>query len=150
MTDEFILSQQLRTYNCSQLFPGARAWNIQSILQRNLRILESLWIFQQAHLMILQEVSPHEGGKKMCITWSVDFFWCNELPGPEVPILSGGLLAISRKWWHESGGHTSELSEIGGCQTSHNQIGSIIPTSLLPNFRESANAANGCLTQPRL
>ena len=63
--------------------------------------------------MILQEVSPHEGGKKMCITWSVDFFWCNELPGPEVPILSGGLLAISRKWWHESGGRTSELSGIG-------------------------------------
>ena len=63
--------------------------------------------------MILQEVSPHEGGKKMCITWSVDFFWCNKLPGPEVPILSGGLLAISRKWWHESGGRTSELSGIG-------------------------------------
>lgn len=53
----------------------------------------------------LQELSPQEGGKKMCLTWSVDFFWCNELSGMDVPILSGGLLAISRSWWHESGGH---------------------------------------------
>ncbi|CAK9097959.1 Polypeptide N-acetylgalactosaminyltransferase 5 (Polypeptide GalNAc transferase 5) (GalNAc-T5) (pp-GaNTase 5) (Protein-UDP acetylgalactosaminyltransferase 5) (UDP-GalNAc:polypeptide N-acetylgalactosaminyltransferase 5) [Durusdinium trenchii] len=52
-----------------------------------------------------EELSPQEGGKKMCLTWSVDFFWCNELSGMDVPILSGGLLAISRSWWHESGGH---------------------------------------------
>ena len=49
----------------------------------------------------------------MCLTWSVDFIWCNELPGREVPILSGGLLAITRSWWHESGGFMPEMDRNG-------------------------------------
>lgn len=56
-----------------------------------------------------EETSRDEGGRKMCLTWSVDFFWCNEYPGLEVPVLSGGLLAISRSWWLDSGGDLAVL-----------------------------------------
>ncbi|CAJ1424980.1 unnamed protein product [Effrenium voratum] len=59
-------------------------------------------------------IGTMEGGKKMCLSWSADMFWCNLLPGPEVPILSGGLLAMTRSWWRESGGYDPSMRFWGG------------------------------------
>ena len=60
-----------------------------------------------------EEVS-REGGSKMCLTWNADFIWCNEYPGPFVPIMSGGLLAISRYWWRTTGGYDEHMLSWGG------------------------------------
>ncbi|CAE7038222.1 GALNT2 [Symbiodinium sp. CCMP2592] len=51
-----------------------------------------------------QELQPHKGGQKMCLTWAADAFWCDGWPGDEVPLLSGGLMALTRRWWRLSGG----------------------------------------------
>ena len=32
--------------------------------------------------------------------WNADFTWLVQ-PGRDVPIMSGGLLALSKKWWEE-------------------------------------------------
>jgi len=61
-----------------------------------------------------QEQSPYGGGTKMCLTWDADFFWCNDYPGPYVPIMSGGLLAMTRFWWESIGGYDSEMKAWGG------------------------------------
>merc|ERR1740121_2949136 len=61
-----------------------------------------------------EEVSDFGGGKKMCLTWNADFVWCNSYPGPYVPIMSGGLLALTRYWWQETGGYDSEMLSWGG------------------------------------
>ncbi|CAE7657624.1 GALNT2 [Symbiodinium sp. CCMP2456] len=51
-----------------------------------------------------RELQPHKGGQKMCLTWAADAFWCDGWPGDEVPLLSGGLMALTRRWWQVSGG----------------------------------------------
>mmetsp|Transcript_10357 Transcript_10357/g.36405 ORF Transcript_10357/g.36405 Transcript_10357/m.36405 type:complete len:717 (+) Transcript_10357:844-2994(+) len=61
-----------------------------------------------------QEISPYGGGTKMCLTWNADFVWCNSYPGPYVPIMSGGLLAITRFWWEETGGYDEHMLSWGG------------------------------------
>ena len=72
-----------------------------------------------------EETSRDEGGRKMCLTWSVDFFWCNEYPGLEVPVLSGGLLAISRSWWLDSGGDLAMLV-VEHSDTGQEQINNVL------------------------
>ena len=32
--------------------------------------------------------------------WNADFTWLVQ-PGRDVPIMSGGLLALSKRWWKE-------------------------------------------------
>lgn len=60
------------------------------------------------------EESSSAGGRKMCLTWNADFYWCNGYPGPYVPIMSGGLLALSRYWWETTGGYDSKMQAWGG------------------------------------
>lgn len=50
----------------------------------------------------------------MCLTWNADFYWCNGYPGPYVPIMSGGLLALSRYWWETTGGYDDDMHAWGG------------------------------------
>ena len=38
------------------------------------------------------------------LTWAADSFWCDGWPGDAVPLLSGGILALTRRWWQFSGG----------------------------------------------
>eukprot|EP00931_Biecheleriopsis_adriatica_P117247 TRINITY_DN92784_c0_g1_i1.p1 TRINITY_DN92784_c0_g1~~TRINITY_DN92784_c0_g1_i1.p1 ORF type:complete len:781 (+),score=146.08 TRINITY_DN92784_c0_g1_i1:107-2344(+) len=54
------------------------------------------------------------GGNKMCMTWRADFFWCDAYPGPEIPIMSGGLLALTKYWWEVTGGLDEEMHAWGG------------------------------------
>jgi glycosyltransferase involved in cell wall biosynthesis len=61
-----------------------------------------------------QEVGGSAGGRKMCLTWNADFYWCNGYPGQYVPIMSGGLLALSRYWWERTGGYDDEMHAWGG------------------------------------
>ena len=41
---------------------------------------------------------------KCYLTFDGEFKWTTDTT-PFVPIMSGGLLAISRKWWLETGGY---------------------------------------------
>jgi len=54
------------------------------------------------------------GATKMCMSWRADFFWCNGLPGHEVPIVSGGLVGMTSYWWRESGGYDDDMRAWGG------------------------------------
>eukprot|EP00933_Yihiella_yeosuensis_P006959 TRINITY_DN111814_c0_g1_i1.p1 TRINITY_DN111814_c0_g1~~TRINITY_DN111814_c0_g1_i1.p1 ORF type:complete len:600 (+),score=84.58 TRINITY_DN111814_c0_g1_i1:40-1800(+) len=53
------------------------------------------------------------GNAKCYATWDADFKWFNS-HDPYIPVLSGGLLAISRRWWSETGGYDSEMYGWGG------------------------------------
>eukprot|EP00419_Tripos_fusus_P029892 CAMPEP_0172715746 /NCGR_PEP_ID=MMETSP1074-20121228/67720_1 /TAXON_ID=2916 /ORGANISM="Ceratium fusus, Strain PA161109" /LENGTH=591 /DNA_ID=CAMNT_0013540353 /DNA_START=129 /DNA_END=1904 /DNA_ORIENTATION=+ len=53
------------------------------------------------------------GQSKCYMTWDVDFKWFNS-PDPYVPVLSGGLLGISRRWWNETGGYDEGMAGWGG------------------------------------
>merc|ERR1719197_1235839 len=44
---------------------------------------------------------------------NADFTWLS-ITGHEVPLMSGGLLAISRKWWEETGGYDERMVAWGG------------------------------------
>jgi len=63
------------------------------------------------------EEIPSGSFHKACfVSWDIDFPW---LPGEyvrndEVPVMSGGLLAISKQWWHETGGYDPEMLGWGG------------------------------------
>jgi len=50
-------------------------------------------------------------------TWNADFTWL-QLRGDgnkqDVPLMSGGLLAISRRWWQETGGYDRRMVAWGG------------------------------------
>lgn len=61
-----------------------------------------------------EEVSSYGGGTKMCLTWNADFVWCNEYLGPYVPIMSGGLLAMTKYWWDSIGGYDDQMLSWGG------------------------------------
>eukprot|EP00933_Yihiella_yeosuensis_P071975 TRINITY_DN80236_c0_g1_i1.p1 TRINITY_DN80236_c0_g1~~TRINITY_DN80236_c0_g1_i1.p1 ORF type:complete len:930 (-),score=146.27 TRINITY_DN80236_c0_g1_i1:238-3027(-) len=60
-----------------------------------------------------QEVHDGVGGKAMYILWNNDFTWLNNV-GRDVPIMSGGLLGLSRKWWEETGGYDDKMVAWGG------------------------------------
>ena len=54
------------------------------------------------------------GGQAKCyLTWDADFKWF-ESEDPYVPILSGGLLGISKRWWNETGGYDVQMVGWGG------------------------------------
>ena len=36
------------------------------------------------------------------------------IPGRDAPLMSGGLLALSRRWWEETGGYDTKMVAWGG------------------------------------
>jgi len=55
----------------------------------------------------------NKGQAKCYLTWDADFKWF-ESDDPYVPVLSGGLLGISKRWWNETGGYDEHMSGWGG------------------------------------
>jgi len=53
------------------------------------------------------------GHSKCYLTWDMDFKWF-ESTTADVPVLSGGLLGISRRWWNETGGYDKGMAVWGG------------------------------------
>lgn len=51
---------------------------------------------------------------KACyLLWNGDFTWLG-MPGRDVPLMSGGLLALSRRWWQETEGYDPHMVAWGG------------------------------------
>lgn len=53
------------------------------------------------------------GQAKCYLTWDADFKWFDS-DDPYVPVLSGGLLGISKRWWNETGGYDAKMVGWGG------------------------------------
>lgn len=54
------------------------------------------------------------GGMAKCyLTWDADFKWF-ESDDEYVPVVSGGLLGISKRWWNETGGYDEHMVGWGG------------------------------------
>jgi polypeptide N-acetylgalactosaminyltransferase len=60
-----------------------------------------------------QRGSGGDGLAKCYATWDADFKWFNS-NDDFMPVLSGGLLAISKRWWNETGGYDSGMFGWGG------------------------------------
>lgn len=60
-----------------------------------------------------KETQRSQGMAKCYLTWDADFKWV-ESTSPYMPVLSGGLLGISRRWWNETGGYDEGMSGWGG------------------------------------
>lgn len=60
-----------------------------------------------------EEIPNGPAGKSCYILWNADFTWLPR-PGRDVPLMSGGLLAISRRWWEETGGYDEHMVAWGG------------------------------------
>mmetsp|Transcript_38449 Transcript_38449/g.109914 ORF Transcript_38449/g.109914 Transcript_38449/m.109914 type:complete len:669 (-) Transcript_38449:76-2082(-) len=52
-------------------------------------------------------------GVKMMFEWDFNFNWYDDNT-PEVPVASGGILAITKQWWIESGKYDPGMREWGG------------------------------------
>lgn len=54
------------------------------------------------------------GGEAKCyLTWDADFKWFHS-SDPYVPVISGGLLGMSKRWWNETGGYDEQMIGWGG------------------------------------
>ncbi len=54
------------------------------------------------------------GGVAKCyLTWDADFKWF-ESKDEYIPVISGGLLAMSARWWKETGGYDDQMRGWGG------------------------------------
>lgn len=50
---------------------------------------------------------------KCYLTWDADFNWFDD-ESPDVPVMSGGLLALSNHWWQKTGGYDDAMRGWGG------------------------------------
>ncbi|CAD7970285.1 unnamed protein product [Amoebophrya sp. A120] len=55
----------------------------------------------------------NNGQAKCYLTFDADFKWFNSADD-DVPVLSGGLLGMSRRWWHMTGGYDPVMRGWGG------------------------------------
>jgi len=54
------------------------------------------------------------GGQSKCyLTWDADFKWFDS-DDEHIAVMSGGLLAMSRQWWIETGGYDTSMQGWGG------------------------------------
>ena len=53
-------------------------------------------------------------GVKLIFDWKMDFIWYLDYTNDYVPIMSGGLLAITKKWFFESGEYDMGMLQWGG------------------------------------
>lgn len=54
------------------------------------------------------------GGMAKCyLTWDADFKWFDS-DDQYIAVISGGLLGMSKRWWHETGGYDPEMLGWGG------------------------------------
>jgi len=60
-----------------------------------------------------EEIPTSPVGKACYVSWQAEFPWLDGL-GRDVPIMSGGLLAMTRQWWHETGGYDHYMKAWGG------------------------------------
>lgn len=60
-----------------------------------------------------KEIDNGAQGKVCYVLWNADFTWLTN-PGRDVPLMSGGLLALSRRWWEETGGYDNRMVAWGG------------------------------------
>jgi GT2 family glycosyltransferase len=60
-----------------------------------------------------EEIGKPDGVAKCYLSMDVDFRWFDS-DDDYVPIMSGGLLAMSRDWWYETGGYDSGMVGWGG------------------------------------
>ena len=60
-----------------------------------------------------EEIGRPKGVAKCYLTMDVDFRWFDS-EDDFVPIMSGGLLAMSRRWWTETGGYDTAMIGWGG------------------------------------
>ena len=51
-------------------------------------------------LTVLENTCKYHCYPRGYMMWNADFTWLVQ-PGRDVPIMSGGLLALSKKWWEE-------------------------------------------------
>ncbi|KAL8432077.1 hypothetical protein ACSSS7_004880 [Eimeria intestinalis] len=58
-----------------------------------------------------EDVGTH--GSKMMFEWTFEFGWFEDLE-EEIPVMSGGILAITKEWWTESGKYDPGMLEWGG------------------------------------
>eukprot|EP01067_Filipodium_phascolosomae_P007243 Filipodium_phascolosomae@DN5747_c0_g1_i1.p1 len=54
-----------------------------------------------------------QAGAKMMFSWDLSFQWFEDF-NDLVPCMSGGLYAITKRWWIESGQYDAEMQEWGG------------------------------------
>lgn len=60
-----------------------------------------------------EEVRGNGGTAKCYLTWDSDFKWFDS-DDDKVAVMSGGLLAMSRQWWKETGGYDTAMKGWGG------------------------------------
>mmetsp|Transcript_44445 Transcript_44445/g.105308 ORF Transcript_44445/g.105308 Transcript_44445/m.105308 type:complete len:813 (-) Transcript_44445:138-2576(-) len=63
-----------------------------------------------------EEIPSNSFHRACFVSWDIDFPWiaAEYVRNDEVPVMSGGLLAISRQWWHETEGYDPEMLGWGG------------------------------------
>mmetsp|Transcript_19080 Transcript_19080/g.34554 ORF Transcript_19080/g.34554 Transcript_19080/m.34554 type:complete len:812 (-) Transcript_19080:151-2586(-) len=63
-----------------------------------------------------EEIPSGDFHKACFVSWDIGFPWLPAayVRNDEVPVMSGGLLAITRQWWHETEGYDSEMLGWGG------------------------------------
>eukprot|EP00918_Siedleckia_nematoides_P008731 GHVU01019177.1.p1 GENE.GHVU01019177.1~~GHVU01019177.1.p1 ORF type:complete len:517 (+),score=74.41 GHVU01019177.1:206-1552(+) len=68
---------------------------------------------------VIQDIHPQTWedsgtqGTKMMFDWTFEFGWYEDLT-QEVPLSSGGIIAITKRWWEESGKYDPGMLEWGG------------------------------------
>jgi len=59
------------------------------------------------------EKPQSQENSKCYIDFGANFMWYDD-GSPYIPVISGGLVALSRSWWHESGGFDNKMRGWGG------------------------------------